>query len=111
MDTTIFVGLDIHKKTIAVATVEARASADVRFYETTPNRPEAIRSMLRNLGKGGQRLRLAYEAGPLGYNLYRLATALGHRCEVVAPSLISREEAGWAACLDSAGALPVARSR
>jgi hypothetical protein len=31
MDTTIFVGLDVHKKTIAVATVEALAAADVRF--------------------------------------------------------------------------------
>jgi hypothetical protein len=53
MDTTIFVGLDVHKKTIAVATVEARASADVRFYGTIPNTPEAIRSMLRKLGKAG----------------------------------------------------------
>jgi hypothetical protein len=31
-DITIFVGLDVHKKTIAVATVEGRASADVRFF-------------------------------------------------------------------------------
>jgi len=91
MDTTIFVGLDVHKKTIAVATVEGRASADVRFYGTIANTPEAIRSMLRKLGKGGQRLHLTYEAGPLGYNLYRLSTGLGHRCDVVAPSLIPRK--------------------
>jgi transposase len=91
MDTTIFVGLDVHKKTIAVATVEARASADVRFYGTIPNTPEAIRSMLRKLSKDGQQLHLAYEAGPLGYNLHRLSTGLGHRCDVVAPSLIPRK--------------------
>ena len=42
-DTTIFVGLDVHKKTIAVATVEGRASADVRFYGTIANTPVAIR--------------------------------------------------------------------
>ena len=77
-ETTIFVGLDVHKKTIAVATVEGRASADVRFHGTIANTPEAIRSLLRKLGKGGQRLHLAYEAGPLGYNLYRLSTGLGH---------------------------------
>ena len=93
MDTTIFVGLDVHKKTIAVATVEARVSADVRFYGTIPNTPEAIRSMLRKLAKGGQRLHLTYEAGPLGYNLYRLSTGLGHRCDVVAP-LNRMEHAG-----------------
>jgi transposase len=90
-ETTIFVGLDVHKKTIAVATVEARASADVRFFGTIANTPEAIRSMLRKLGKNGQQLHLAYEAGPLGYNLYRLSTGLGHRCDVVAPSLIPRK--------------------
>jgi transposase len=78
-------------KTIAVATVEGRASADVRFCGTIPNTPDAIRSLLRKLGKGGQRLHLAYEAGPLGYNLYRLSTGLGHRCDVVAPSLIPRK--------------------
>ena len=47
--------------------------------------------MLRKLGKGGQKLHLTYEAGPLGYNLYRLSTGLGHRCDVVAPSLIPRK--------------------
>jgi hypothetical protein len=52
------VGPDVHKKTIAVATVEARASADVRFYGTIPDTPDAIRSMLRKLAKGGQRLHL-----------------------------------------------------
>lgn len=65
-DTTMFVGLDVHKKTIAVATVEG---ADVRFYGTIENTPVAIRSLLRKLGKGGQRQHLAYEAGPMGYNL------------------------------------------
>ena len=90
-ETTIFVGLDVHKKTIAVATAEGRASADVRFHGTIANTPEAIRSLLRKLGKGGQRLHLAYEAGPLGYNVYRLSTGLGHRCYVVTPSPIPRK--------------------
>ncbi len=90
-ETSIFVGLDVHKKTIAVATVEGRASAGVRFHGAIANTPEAIRSLLRKLGKGGQRLHLAYEAGPLGYNLHRLSTGLGHRCDVVAPSLIPRK--------------------
>ena len=38
---------------------------------TIANTPVAIRSMLRKLGKGGQRLHVAYEAGPMGYILYR----------------------------------------
>jgi transposase len=88
---TTFVGLHVHKKTNAVATVEGRASADVRFVGTIANTTEAIRSLLRKLGEGGQRLHLAYEAGPLGYNLYPLSTGLGHRCDVVArPSFPGR---------------------
>ena len=47
MDTTVFVGLDVHKKTIAVATVEGQASADVRFFGTIANTSGAIRSLLR----------------------------------------------------------------
>jgi hypothetical protein len=53
MDTTIFVGLDVHKKTISVATVEARASADVRFYGTIPNTP-GRRALQHHSGEQGQ---------------------------------------------------------
>jgi hypothetical protein len=36
-DFTLFVGLDVHKKTISVAMVEAAAGAAVRFYGTIAN--------------------------------------------------------------------------
>jgi len=65
-----------------VATVTAQASASVQFFGTIANTPVAIRSMLRKLGKGDQKLRPTYEAGPLGYNLYRLSTGLGRRGDV-----------------------------
>jgi transposase len=91
MDTTVFVGLDAHNKTITVVTVEGRASTSVHFFGTIANTPAAIRSVLRKLSKGGRRVQLAYEAGPFGYTLYRLATGLGHRCYVVAPSLIPKK--------------------
>ena len=70
---------------------QTQGAASVQFYGTMANTHVAIRSMLRKLGKDGQRLHLTYEAGPLGYNLYRLATKLCHRCDVVAPSLIPRK--------------------
>jgi transposase len=90
-DVTLFEGLDVHKKTISVAMVEAVAGAAVRFYGTIANTPDAVRTLCRKLTRDGQRLHFAYEAGPCGYGVQRLLTRLGHRCEVVAPALIPRK--------------------
>jgi transposase len=49
---------------------------------------EAMRKLLARLSPNGERLRLCYEAGPCGYDLYRQVVAAGHDCAVVAPSLI-----------------------
>jgi hypothetical protein len=48
-DLTLFVGLDVHKKTISVAMVEATAGAEVRFYGTISNTPDAIRGLCKKL--------------------------------------------------------------
>lgn len=92
-DLTLFVGLDVHKKTISVALVDAAAKADVRFYGTIANEPDALRSLCRRLSKDGRPLHFCYEAGPCGYGVQRHLTRLGHRCDVVAPSLIPRMSA------------------
>jgi len=88
---TLFLGLDVHKKTISVATVEGAAGAEVRFYGTIENTPEALRRLSKKLSQGGRQLHCCYEAGPCGYNVQRHLTRLGHRCDVVAPSLIPRK--------------------
>ena len=90
-DLTLFVGLDVHKKTIAVAIVEAAAGAAVRFYGAIVNTPESLRTLCRKLTRDGEQLHFAYEAGPCGYGVQRLLTRLGHRCDVVAPALIPRK--------------------
>ena len=46
-DVTLFVGLDVHKKTIAVALVDGTAGADVRFYGTIANTPGSCREVGR----------------------------------------------------------------
>src|SRR5512132_222486 len=78
-DLTLFVGLDVHKKTISVALVDAAAKADVRFYGTIANEPDALRSLCRRLSKDGRRLHFCYEAGPCGYGVQRHLTRLGLR--------------------------------
>jgi len=59
----------------------------VRSLGTIPNRPEAIRKMVRKLREHGEP-RFCYEAGPTGYCLYWQLSEMGMDCEVIAPSLI-----------------------
>jgi transposase len=81
-----YVGLDVHKESIAVAVAE-EGSAEVRYHGTIGATTDALRKLVRRLGSP-QTLRFAYEAGPCGYGVYRTLTSLGAGCVVVAPSLI-----------------------
>ncbi len=88
MTNIVFVGLDVHKATIAVALAEGGRGGEVRELGNFLNRPDHIRKLVERLAKGGRSLSFCYEAGPCGYSLYRQLIALGHECMVVAPSLI-----------------------
>lgn len=79
-----YVGLDVHADTIAVAVAD---DGEVRSLGMIPNRPEAVRKLVKRLG-APRRLRVCYEAGPCGYVLYWQLTKLGVHCDVVAPTLI-----------------------
>ena len=82
--TTVFVGLDVHAETIAVAVA---GEGEVRSLGTIPNRPESIKRLMKKLGPAAT-LRVCYEAGPTGYVVYWQLTKLGIHCEVIAPTLI-----------------------
>ena len=87
MKSTMFwVGLDVHKETIAVAILE-RDGAQSRPTQTIPNEPTQIRKLFSRLKKDGE-VRACYEAGSCGYEIYRQLAAMGIACDVVAPGLI-----------------------
>ncbi len=82
-----YVGMDTHKDTIAVAVADGRGGKP-RYYGEIANTPAAVARLAKKLSPEGEVVSFCYEAGPCGYGLYRQLTALGHTCEVVAPSLI-----------------------
>ncbi len=85
MSKLLFVGLDVHADTIAVAVAEQ--AGEVRSHGIIPNRLESVRKLIHKLGPV-QQLRACYEAGPTGYVLYWQLTQLGVACDVIAPSLV-----------------------
>jgi transposase len=101
-----FVGLDVHAETIAVAIAEP--NGEVRSVGVIPNRIESIRALVKKFGPVRQ-LRVCYEAGPTGYVVYWQLTALGVKCEVVAPTLVP-VKAGDRVKTDRRDALKLARS-
>lgn len=101
-----FLGLDVHAETIAVAVAEI--DGEVRSLGIIPNREESIRKLVKKLGPAEQ-LRACYEAGPTGYVLYWQLTALGVKCEVVAPTLVP-VKAGDRVKTDRRDATKLARS-
>ena len=102
-----YVGLDVHKETIAVAVARPRGGEVTSFGVIAP-RPAAVRKLLAKLSPNGQVLELCYEAGPCGYGLYRTLTEMGHRCRVVAPGLVPRKP-GERVKTDRRDALTLAR--
>jgi transposase len=86
-----YVGLDVHKESIAVAVAEPGRSEPVYRGEIA-NKPKSVEKLVAKLSEAydGGLLQFCYEAGPCGYVLYRQILACGHDCQVVAPSRIPR---------------------
>jgi transposase len=83
----IHLGMDTSKNTIVVATL--LPGEDSPVTDRICNEEAAVR---RLIGRFPDRsvLRCCYEAGPGGYELYRLLASMGVTCQVIAPSLIPK---------------------
>jgi transposase len=104
-----FIGLDVHKDTIAVAI--ALPGRDEPLYRgEIAHQPKTVKRWLDRLSAEfeGLVLLFCYEAGPCGYGLYRQLCEAGHECHVVAPSLIPKK-AGERVKTDRRDALKLAR--
>jgi len=87
MQESTHIGLDVHKETIAVAVLRpGTGECDERVIANTP---AALRKLFARYPDRAA-LHACYEAGPTGYDTWRLLDSLGVPCEVIAPSLIPR---------------------
>jgi len=69
-----YVGLDVHKDTIAIAYAEAGSREEPRFLGTTTHRVGTVTKALSKLGEPAE-FCLCHEAGPCGYGLVRAPKA------------------------------------
>jgi transposase len=82
----IFVGIDVAKGRNAIAIADGERSGEVRYLGEVDASVASMTRIVRRLAEKYDRVQFCYEAGPTGYGLHRLITALGHACMVVAPS-------------------------
>ena len=87
---TTYVGLDVSKRTIAIAIRwPGRREPEER---SIPNEPRTIARWAKRMEReAGGALVCAYEAGPTGYALQRQLRGFGLDCRVIAPSLTPRK--------------------
>jgi transposase len=88
---TLYVGLDVHKESIAVAYIAKEHDAEVIYLGSIGTRQGDIDQLIRKMQSKAKHLIFVYEAGPCGYWLYRYLTKKGYDCWVVAPSLIPKK--------------------
>jgi transposase len=105
---TLYIGLDVHKDSIAVAYVAQEHGAEVIYLGAIGTRQCDIDQLIRKMQSKAPHLIFVYEAGPCGYWLYRYFTKKGYDCWVVAPSLVPKK-AGDRVKTDRRDAMQLAR--
>ena len=103
---TIHVGLDVHKESIAVA--YAAPGSEPQWLGEFGARQHDIERFVRVLQSKGNRLCFVYEAGPTGFGLYRYLRSRGFDCQVVSPTHIPKAS-GERVKTDKRDALNLAR--
>ena len=90
MKKVLYVGLDVHKESIVVATA-LQGDTAVELHGQIGGTLDALDTLLKKLEKPSLELRFVYEAGPCGYVIYRhydqrhggtrwMATNCGRKC-------------------------------
>lgn len=90
MRSIVYVGMDVHKETIAIA-VFRDSNKNVEFERTIRNEPGKVRKFFNKLKEKEESILSCYEAGPTGFVLYRILEEMEITCYIAAPSLLPRK--------------------
>lgn len=85
-----YVGLDVHKDTIAVAYAKANSRSAPVFVGTTEFSPGKVKRAISRFASP-EAVKICFEAGPCGYGLARELISSGYDCDVIAPSRVARQ--------------------
>ncbi|MFP3385028.1 IS110 family transposase [Tritonibacter sp. SIMBA_163] len=91
MNKTHYVGLDVHKDTIAMAVAEDGRGGEIRFHGVIANSADAVLRLTKTLTRNDHRPSFCYGAGPCGYGLHWHLVKHGFECAVVSPAMIPRK--------------------
>jgi transposase len=90
-----YIGLDVHKETIAIAYACDGGRAESVYYGqcsgSLPSIEKALRKLAEKLGVEFRDLVVCYEAGPTGFVLARRLIQLGLECVLMSPSKTERK--------------------
>lgn len=95
MNNTYYIGLDVHKDSIAIAYTQQGSRREATFHGTCGGSnlaaERALRILAKKLGVKFQDFKVCYEAGPTGFVLARRFLQLGVECVVMSPSKTERK--------------------
>jgi transposase len=85
-----WIGIDDHADKWTIAHYRGDEERPAREFELVPDE-KGYRKLLSYLKGLESEVRIVYEAGPCGYELYRRLTKAGYTCQVAAPALTPRK--------------------
>ncbi|MDC7223806.1 MAG: IS110 family transposase [Spirochaetales bacterium] len=90
MKSLAYVGMDVHKETIAIAVFRDQNNKP-EFEKEIRNTPGNVKKIFQRLQEKDFQIITCYEAGPTGFTLYRQLEKMNITCYVIAPSLIPQK--------------------
>jgi transposase len=86
MKEVYYVGLDVHKDSIQMAVLDSRKKEPIAAKGLSNRASRIVKELAGCQAKG--KVQIAYEAGCLGYTLYRELTGFGFDCRVIPPNTV-----------------------